>query len=283
MNVYQRGIERLTGWGQKIKTGFPHDTKILAASLILTMAVSVMQLQQSEKERLQERFELQEKICELEERALDRESELRELEERYRELERHTRELEKLLSSLRRTYQVVIQGDGCKMPVLSASGFTAAMFERVWDNRGAEWLRGTGQALVEAEHDWGVNALVLAAMIVHESGWYGSGLARNKNNLVGLAAAGEDPYANALSFNSKRDCIDYAAEMLSKQYLSRSGRFYRGEDLRGVAVHYAADPFWAYKVSRHMAAIMKVAVKDPESLLSYAGWAAELTVEEEKK
>lgn len=155
------------------------------------------------------------------------------------------------------------------MPVYYISGFTAADFEYLWQTNKAKNLVGIGEALIKAEQKYGINALVLAAIIVHESNWGDSAIARNKNNLAGLGAFEGSAYSSALSFDSKADSIDYLARLLSLYYINPQGKHYNGPHLLGIGRAYAADPYWAIKVSRIMKQLVEVAVEKPDVLINY--------------
>ena len=176
------------------------------------------------------------------------------------EVEERNEELEQILFNQTQTYRNAVAMKGSVMAVLMQSDFTASMYERAWTRLGARGLSGTGEALVQAEDQYGVNSLVLAAIAYLESGGGASKLSREKNNLFGLGAANYDPYNRALSFSSKEECIFYAARLLSTSYLSRGGRNYHGDNLEAINIRYASDPQWAYKVGRAMARIARAAI-----------------------
>ncbi|NLK53226.1 MAG: glucosaminidase domain-containing protein, partial [Syntrophomonadaceae bacterium] len=100
--------------------------------------------------------------------------------------------------------------------------------------------------LIRAEAATGINSLVLAGIIAHESGWGSSALARDKNNLAGLGAyrAGM-----GMTFESRADCIDYLARLLA----GRPGT------LTEVGAWYAEDPGWAAKVGACVRGMVEVA------------------------
>ena len=66
----------------------------------------------------------------------------------------------------------------------------------------------------------------------------------------------------AYTFNTKDECIYYAANILSSSYLSRWGRNYRGDNLRAIGIRYATDPYWAEKVSRNMSRVARAAIPE---------------------
>lgn len=112
-------------------------------------------------------------------------------------------------------------------------------------------LEGLGQALVQAESETGINALVLAGICAHESAWGTSRLARERNNLAGMGAFDDAP-DRAMRFESREDCVMFLARLLRDR---------QDEDLREIGGWYASDPGWAEKVERCMSAIFKKAGK----------------------
>ena len=162
--------------------------------------------------------------------------------------------------------------DSTDTPVRSISGFTELDFERIWSVR-APQLQGIGKALIDAEKQYGINALVLAGIIVHESHWGQSTLAAHKNNLAGLGAYDGSAYSSALSFSSKADCVAFLAALLARDYLTPSGKHFNGSSLRGIGKSYASDPVWAEKVGAQIRLLVVTAIDDPEALMALtADW-----------
>ena len=182
------------------------STAILTAALFLTHAFSAVQAQ--------------------------RDMLVRELDAATRaqaELEQRNRELEEALLS-RGGRQ-----DDATATVTRPSGFSADMLERCL--AGTE-LEGLGSALVQAEKATGINALVLAGIIAHESGWGRSRIAKEKNNLAGLGTYDHSRVC-AICFESRAECVMFLAELL----LLRPG------SLEEIGTWYAIDPRWAAKVA----------------------------------
>ncbi len=171
--------------------------------------------------------------------------------EQKNELEQRNRELEEVLINLHRMEQIVTRSAApsrggrqlslTTMPATTPSGYSAARFERAL--AGTE-LSGIGEALVQAERGTGTNALVLAAIIVHETGWGQSRLAREKNNLAGLGAYDDAP-GRAMRFESRAECVMFLARLLRE----------RPGSLEEIGTWYASDPRWAEKVAGCMKAI----------------------------
>ncbi len=207
----------------------------------------------------------QDEIEELEVEAGKQLDQLRKARKQLDEAAERLGELETMLLNLRRMEGIVSgqampsRGDRqltlATMPLDMPSGFTAERFERAFAGTA---LAGIGEALVEAERETGINALVLAGIIVHESGWGRSKLARDKNNLAGLGAYDGREYSAGIRFDSRTASIMFLAELLAVHY-APGGQFYGGShDLRGIGVRYASDPRWAMKVAGCMKMIAEV-------------------------
>jgi flagellum-specific peptidoglycan hydrolase FlgJ len=189
---------------------------------------------------------------------------LREMREQLNEAAERLEELETMLLNLQRTELIMSGAPGAlspsrggrvgtvNMPVTTPSGFSAARFEQAF---ASTLLEGIGEALVQAEMETGINALVLAAIIVHESDWGRSRLAREKNNLAGLGAYDGQEYSAGIRFDSRAPSIMFLAELLAVHY-APGGKFYGGShDLRGIGVRYASDPRWTEKTAGCMKSI----------------------------
>ncbi|MEA4852942.1 MAG: glucosaminidase domain-containing protein [Christensenella sp.] len=110
-------------------------------------------------------------------------------------------------------------------------------------------LAGLGGAFVNAERNYGVNALFLISITKLESGNGNSSLAKNSNNLGGLKSGGN----GYLSFDSKEQCVDYMARLLSENYLNENGKYYSGKTVKGVSKIYCEQSsYWASSVEKMM-------------------------------
>ena len=101
-------------------------------------------------------------------------------------------------------------------------------------------LAGLGPALVAAEAETGVNAVLLAAIIAHESGWGTSPLARDKNNLAGLGAYDGREYSAGMSFATREESVMFLARLVARN---------PNGTLDEIGAWYATDPRWAEKVA----------------------------------
>ncbi|MGL4772591.1 MAG: glucosaminidase domain-containing protein [Clostridium sp.] len=114
-------------------------------------------------------------------------------------------------------------------------------------------LRNSGQAFIDAQDKYGVNALLMLGVAINESGWGNSSLAKNKNNIFGLEAYDSTP-GDAKQFISVAHCIDeFANYWISRGYGDpQDWRFYGGflgNKDKGANVKYASDPFWGSKAA----------------------------------
>ena len=111
-------------------------------------------------------------------------------------------------------------------------------------------LAGLEEAIREGQ-DAGVNGIFLLAVIMHESGYGTSNLARESNNLGGIS----DGNGGHRRFDRKSACVEYMAGLLATHYLDPEGKWYRGGTVAGVGRVYAGDPDWYKKVGAFMVKI----------------------------
>lgn len=113
-------------------------------------------------------------------------------------------------------------------------------------------MEGLGRSFIEAEKKYGVNALFLTSLAIHESAYGSSKIAKDKNNLFGFAAYDASPYSSARTFATKEQGIDHVASYLSENYLTEGGKYYGGATVEGVGKRYATDPNWANAIGQIM-------------------------------
>lgn len=116
-------------------------------------------------------------------------------------------------------------------------------------------LTGLGYSFVQAELFYGINAIFLTALAIHESHWGSSPIAQDKHNLFGFAAYDGDPYKNAVTFNSKPECIYHVTRYIRDNYID--GPHSLGRSIADIGARYATDPGWSRKVHRLMLQIDK--------------------------
>lgn len=108
-------------------------------------------------------------------------------------------------------------------------------------------LLGISSTLLEVQEEYGVNAILLLAIIRLESGNGKSNLAVSKNNLGGIVSSASSGQAITVhrSFDSKEECVKYMGRLLSQHYLRESGRFFSGYTLVDIAKRYSVSKNWS--------------------------------------
>lgn len=116
-------------------------------------------------------------------------------------------------------------------------------------------LHDQGQNIIDVANRSGVNATLLAAMAIHESGYGTSGLAMSKFNVFSQAAYDRQAYDYAYRFTSVQQAIEFQAEKLKRDYLTPGGPYfnggYLGDKSGGINVKYASDETWGAKIAVH--------------------------------
>lgn len=115
-------------------------------------------------------------------------------------------------------------------------------------------MRSTAAYFINAQNTYGVNAVLMMAIGMNESGRGTSTIAQTKNNLFGLNAIDADPLQASNYFATVEDCInDYSYAWLAYGFLDpRDYRYYGanvGNKHQGLNYKYASDPFWAEKAA----------------------------------
>ena len=109
-------------------------------------------------------------------------------------------------------------------------------------------MLNTGGSFTWVQENYGVNAVLMMAIGMNESGSGNSTFAQERNNLFGLNAVDAAP-GNASTYSSVDECIkDYGYRWLSYWYLQPGDSHYSGANLgnkyEGLNVKYASDPYW---------------------------------------
>lgn len=135
--------------------------------------------------------------------------------------------------------------------ILSKSGLTADQINELLNGRGD--FESLGQAIIEVETEYGINAFWLMAQMTQEVGWSGhSAIADDKHNLFGVDAYDGAPEADASVFASFAACVENQGVFLSGSYLKPGDKYYVSPTPAGVAQHYASDKNYAYEVTNIM-------------------------------
>lgn len=119
---------------------------------------------------------------------------------------------------------------------------------------------GQTQIFLDAQNKYGVNALFLFSLAVHEGVAATSDIGQAKNNSFGLGAYDKCPFDCAQYFLTLTDSINYQAFMLKRNYLTTGGLYangpYLGDKSGGLNVRYATDPLWGQKTANIMQKIL---------------------------
>ena len=117
-------------------------------------------------------------------------------------------------------------------------------------------LKNTGDYFIENQNNYGINAIIMLAIGINESGYGNSNIAQTKNNLFGLNAIDKTPGESANYFASVSDCIsEFAYVWLDYGYVQPGDYRFRGANLGnkgvGLNIKYASDPYWGEKAAQY--------------------------------
>lgn len=116
-------------------------------------------------------------------------------------------------------------------------------------------MQGLEKYFIQAEKETGINALYLAGLAVHESGWNTSKFAEKRNNLFGWQAYDND-LDKTKYFNSKGECILFVANKIKTLYLTENGMFHSGYTMESISSRYASDKEHSKKVYKNIEKIL---------------------------
>lgn len=116
-------------------------------------------------------------------------------------------------------------------------------------------MKDTGEYFLKGQEDHFMNALLVHAMAINESGYGRSTFALNYNNLFGWNAVDSNPN-NAKHFDSIAIGIDEHMGINLNGYLRLSDSRYAGNGVgqkeSGFNKQYASDAYWGLKISNFM-------------------------------
>lgn len=109
-----------------------------------------------------------------------------------------------------------------------------------------------GQAFINAQNNYGSNALIIYAMACQESGYGESGYATKRNNLFGWGAYDSDP-DNASYFDSVEHCVNEQMGRNLNWFMDCTNYRYAGTCVgnkgTGINMLYCSDPYWSSKIA----------------------------------
>ena len=120
---------------------------------------------------------------------------------------------------------------------------------------GVSALYGAGDEFIRVQEEYGVNALLMFATAINESGNGTSALALFKHNLFGQGAKDTCPITCARTFDSIYDSIVGHATLVGGSYSNPNGTYFfgafYGNKGSGFGVNYASDPYWGEKTAKN--------------------------------
>ena len=121
----------------------------------------------------------------------------------------------------------------------NVEGIDCCKLEKYCLNRG---LSGLSWVFIEASLENRINVLHNIAHAILESASGTSFIARIKNNLYGFRAYDSSPVASAGKFRDFEDCIRTWSDWWLRNYLLEDGKWYNGNNEKGINVKYATSP-----------------------------------------
>ena len=115
-------------------------------------------------------------------------------------------------------------------------------------------LEDCSDYFIECEEKYGVNAIGVMAIAVHESAWGTSRRAQEDHNLTGYGVYSDS--AKGINAPSKEENLLMTAKLLKESYLTRSGSHYKGTSLMAVNESYCTSGDWAINVTTHAHTLM---------------------------
>lgn len=171
------------------------------------------------------------------------ENTVKEIQQEVVQIEEQPTEEQKQVSNLNISFD---------MNLLTKSNITIEELQKGFANTN---MQGLEQYFINAENETGINAIYLAGLATHESGWNTSDFARERNNLFGWQSY--DSNLNATKrFASKEESIMTVARALKRMYLSENGCYFNGYTISGISKRYASDKQHNQKVFRNMQKIV---------------------------
>lgn len=141
------------------------------------------------------------------------------------------------------------------LPLRSVTSYTAEQLDSYLTYKGkanGSALKNQGSYFIKGQNLYGINALLIYAMAIHESGYGLSSLSLNYNNLFGWGAY-DSNVSLAKRYDSIKDCILAQMGDNLANYLDYSYKYFFGPILgnkgSGFNVKYASDPYWGLKIA----------------------------------
>ena len=137
------------------------------------------------------------------------------------------------------------------MNLLKKSNLTKDKAKKILKGTALEYC---SDYFIECEEKYGVNAIGVMAIAVHESAWGTSRRAQDDHNLTGYGVYSDS--AKGINAPSKEENLLMTAKLLKESYLTRSGSHYKGTSLMAVNESYCTSGDWAINVTTHAYTLM---------------------------
>lgn len=138
--------------------------------------------------------------------------------------------------------------------LLSVSNITVNELNSIFVIKDKPYMLEIIQALVDAEKEYGVNALFLAGLVAQESYW-AEIPAGNGDNLTGMGVFNPGYIGHTYGGSRYRNILA-TAEVIKNEYLTPTGNFYNGISTAAVNVRYCLKAFssetdyeWSYNIN----------------------------------
>lgn len=109
-----------------------------------------------------------------------------------------------------------------------------------------------GQSFIDAQNQYGSNALMIFAMACQESGYGESNYAKERKNLFGWGAFDSDP-DNSSYYDSVKQCINQQMGRNLNWFMDCTNYRYAGTSIgnkgTGINLLYCSDPYWGAKIA----------------------------------
>ena len=152
------------------------------------------------------------------------------------------------------------------MPLNQSTDLTLEDYKKILSGNSSDKnnvIADNAEAFYNADKNYHMNGVFLAAMAIHESGWGTSTISKDKKNLFGYGAYDSSPYESSFTFETYAEGIDLLAKVLVKYYINEQGTaiyddevakgsYYNGPTVEAVNIRYASDENWHNKIYKYM-------------------------------
>ena len=159
------------------------------------------------------------------------------------------------------------------LPLRTTTNIPASAFDKYMKSKQPNSVMcSTGETFIDCQNEYGVNALMVYAIAVHESGFGTSEFASGIYNLFGWGAYDSDS-SQAIEYSSIQENIKKQMGENLRYYMDYSHAYYHGTCIgnkgTGFNVLYASDADWCMKICSYAYEIDKYANNNNGNLTDY--------------